>query len=220
VGFLLPTAAVTDAGAASIHPDPGAPLLVLSVWRGDLGLDTGVPQNVYELDVDRMEQVTGADGTPVTLFVEPGQTVELPDGLGTLTWDGLPRFAALDLRHDPALGAVLASAIAALLGLTVSLFTPRRRIWLRATDHGGRTVVAFAALARGDDLGLPGELARVTDAVRALGEVPDDGEGGPCGTGGAGVGLAGSAGSAGGTARPAGRDDDGRDDDGGTDEHR
>ncbi len=174
VGFLLPTAVVTDAGAASVHPDPTAPLLVLSVWRGDLGLDTGVPQNVYELDVARMEQVTGDDGMPVTVVVEPGQTVELPDGLGTLTWDGLPRFAALDLRHDPALGAVLASAVAALLGLSVSLFTPRRRIWVRATDHGGRTVVAFAALARGDDLGLPGELARVTDAVRALGEVPAD----------------------------------------------
>ncbi len=174
VGFLLPTALVTDAGAASVHPDPAAPLLVLSVWRGDLGLDTGVPQNVYELDIDRMEQVVEADGTPVTVFVEPGQTVELPDGLGTLTWDGLPRFAALDLRHDPALGAVLASAVAALLGLSVSLFTPRRRIWVRATDHGGRTVVAFAALARGDDLGLPGELARVTDAVRALGETTEE----------------------------------------------
>ena len=199
VGFLLPTAVVTDAGAASVHPDPAAPLLVLSVWRGDLGLDTGVPQNVYELDVARMEQVTDADGMPATVVVEPGQTVELPDGLGTLTWDGLPRFAALDLRHDPALGAVLASAIAALLGLSVSLFTPRRRIWVRAVDHGGRTVVAFAALARGDDLGLPGELARVTDAVRALGEVP------------AGAGRA---------AAQAGRDDVRPDDDGGTDEPR
>lgn len=203
VGYLLPTAVVTDAGAASVHPDPGAPLLVLSVWRGDLGLDTGVPQNVYELDVARMEQVTGDGGMPVTVFVEPGQTVELPDGLGTITWDGLPRFAALDLRHDPALGAVLASAIAALVGLAVSLFTPRRRIWVRATDHGGRTVVALAALARGDDLGLPGELARVTDAVRALGEVPDD----------AGAGAGAGAGQAGhGDVRP--------DDDGGTDEHR
>lgn len=184
VGYLLPTAVVTDVGAASVHPDPGAPLLVLSVWRGDLGLDTGVPQNVYELDVARMEQVTGDDGMPVTVFVEPGQTVELPDELGTITWDGLPRFAALDLRHDPALGAVLASAIAALLGLAVSLFTPRRRIWVRTTDHGGRTVVAFAALARGDDLGLPGELARVTDAVRALGEVRDDEAVGPDDDGG------------------------------------
>jgi len=177
VGYLLPTAEVTEAGARSVHPDPAAPVLVLTVWTGDLGLDTGVPQNVYELDTSRMTQVVES-GVPVTFFVEPGQTVDLPGGLGSLEWRGLPRFAAFDLRHDPALGGVLGFAIAALVGLAVSLFTPRRRIWVRARDLEGRTVVAFAALARGDDLGLPHELERVTDAVRALG-VADAQEGGP-----------------------------------------
>jgi len=166
VGFLLPTAVVTPAGAASVYPQPDAPLLVLTVWHGDLGLDTGLPQNVYELDVTGMEQVVEADGTPTTIVVEPGRTVDLPGGLGTLTWQGTPRFVALDLRHDPALGAILGFALAALAGLTVSLFTPRRRIWLRVTDHDGRTVVDSAALARGDDLGLAGELERVMDAIR------------------------------------------------------
>ncbi|NLE72691.1 MAG: cytochrome c biogenesis protein ResB [Actinomycetales bacterium] len=222
VGYLLPTAVVGEMGAASVHPDPAAPLLVLTLWRGDLGLDTGVPQNVYELDTARMTQVLEADGTPTTILVQPGETVELPDGLGTLTWDGLPRFAALDLRHDPALGGVLAGAIAALVGLGLSLFTPRRRIWVRATEVSGtgvreagvggtgvreggpgqRTVVGLAGLARGDDLGLPAELARVADAVRALGE--------------AAAVVAGDVGSAGdGTApqRSAGaRDDEGRGD--------
>lgn len=166
VGFLLPTAVVTPAGAASVYPQPDAPLLVLTVWHGNLGLDTGLPQNVYELDVTGMEQVLEADGTPTTIVVEPGQTADLPGGLGTLTWQGTPRFVALDLRHDPALGAILGFALAALAGLTVSLFTPRRRIWLRVTDHDGRTVVDSAALARGDDLGLAGELERVMDAIR------------------------------------------------------
>src|SRR5665648_1086329 len=69
VGFLLPTAVVTPAGAASVYPQPDAPLLVLTVWHGDLGLDTGLPQNVYELDVTGMEQVVGADGTPTTIVV-------------------------------------------------------------------------------------------------------------------------------------------------------
>jgi cytochrome c biogenesis protein len=177
VGYLLPTAAVTPAGAASVFPEPQDPLLVLTVWSGDLGLDTGVPQNVYELDVDRMEQVLEADGTPTTFFVRPGETVDLPGGLGTFTWDALPRFVALDLRHDPALGAVLGFAIAALVGLAVSLFTPRRRIWLRVTDREGRTVVDLAALARGDDLGLAPELERVTNAVRALGAHEGSGDG-------------------------------------------
>ena len=120
-----------------------------------------------------MEQVLEADGTPTTFFVEPGQTVDLPGGLGTFTWDALPRFVALDLRHDPALGWILGFSIAALAGLIVSLFTPRRRIWLRLTTADGRTVVAAAALARGDDAGLSAELGRVMDAVRA--RTDDDG---------------------------------------------
>ena len=176
VGYLLPTAVVTPQGAASIYPQPDDPLLVLTLWRGDLGLDDGVPQNVYELDATAMTQALEADGTAVTLVLVPGQSVDLPDGLGTLTWEGLPRFVALDLRHDPALGAILGFAVAALVGLTISLFTPRRRLWLRVRTlpgpdlDGARTVVAGAALARGADVGLAAELDRVLNAVRGLDE--------------------------------------------------
>ncbi|NTW41854.1 MAG: cytochrome c biogenesis protein ResB [Cellulomonadaceae bacterium] len=172
VGFLLPTAVVNEDGAASLYPQPDNPMLVLTVWRGDLGLDDGIPQNVYELDSSAMTQVLDDSGDAVRLLVAPGETVELPDGLGTLTWDGLPRFVALDLRYDPALTWVACFAGAALLGLALSLFTPRRRLWLRITagdgHEGGRTVVAGAALARTDDVGLEGELERVLDAIRAL----------------------------------------------------
>ena len=155
VGFLLPTAVVTEQGASSVYPQPDDPLLVLTVWEGDLGLDDGVPQNVYELDASGMTQVLDGQGQASTLFVEPGQTVDLPDGLGSITWEALPRFVALDLRHDPALPWILAFSVLALVGLSVSLFTPRRRIWLRvSTSEDGRTVVDAAGLARGDDIGL------------------------------------------------------------------
>ena len=174
-GYLLPTAVVTPVGAGSVHPQPDNPLLVLTVWAGDLGLDTGVPQNVYELDTEQMTQVTGEDGEPVTLLVEPGQTVDLPSGLGTFTWEGLPRFVALDLRHDPALGWVLGFALAAVTGLVASLFTPRRRVWLRVREVDGRTHVSGAALARGDDLGLSAELSRVMAAATGRDEERDDG---------------------------------------------
>jgi len=139
---------------------------VLSVWSGDLGLDDGVPQNVYQLDEQGLEQVTDASGDPVTLYVRPGETVALPDGLGEVTYAATPRFVALDLRHDPTLPFVLVFALLALTGLAVSLFTPRRRVWLRAVpDAHGRTVVSAAALARGDDVGLQGELDAVVAAV-------------------------------------------------------
>jgi cytochrome c biogenesis protein len=162
VGYLLPTAAqVSETTWQSVHPQPGNPLLVLTVWHGNLGLDTGVPQNVYELDEARMEQSVDASGKPVTLYVKLGETVDLPDGLGTFTFDALPRFVALDLRHDPALTFVLVFAVLAFVGLATSLFAPRRRIWVRATPGDGRTVVSAAGLARGDDVGLQPELDRI-----------------------------------------------------------
>ena len=148
------------------HPAPD------SIWS----LDTGVPQNVYQLDESRMEQATDADGAPVTLYVRPGETVDLPDGLGTVTFDGLPRYVALDLRHDPALPFVLVFALGAFAGLACSLFAPRRRLWVRASPaaqpaspeasgEGPSTVVTAAGLARGDDVGLQPELDRVLDAT-------------------------------------------------------
>nr|WP_324650033.1 cytochrome c biogenesis protein ResB [Georgenia sp. H159] len=172
-GYLLPTAVVDEAGARSVHPQPNAPLLVLDVYAGDLGLDDGVPQNVYELATDGMTQVM--DGPEeAKILLEPGQEVELPDGLGTISFDTLPRFAALDLRYDPSLTVLLVSALLAMAGLAASLFAPRRRLWVRTTHDDGRTVVEAAALARGDDPGLERELERVMTAVRAVGPTPQE----------------------------------------------
>ncbi|WP_444664770.1 cytochrome c biogenesis protein ResB [Cellulomonas sp. CW35] len=164
VGYLLPTAVeITDGLYQSVDPQPDAPLLVLSVWSGNLGLDTGVPQNVYQLDESRMEQAVDADGKAVTIYLRPGESVELPDGLGSVSFDSLTRYVALDLRHDPALTWVLVFALAAFVGLAASLFAPRRRLWVRAVPgtQPGSTVVSAAGLARGDDVGLQPELDRV-----------------------------------------------------------
>jgi len=166
VGYLLPTAReITDGLYQSVHPQPQDPLLVLSVWSGNLGLDTGVPQNVYQLDESRMEQALDEDERPVTLYLRPGETVELPDGLGSVTFESVSRYVALDLRHDPALTWVLVFSLLAFAGLAASLFAPRRRLWVRAVPgpHGRTTVVSAAGLARGDDVGLQPELDRVLD---------------------------------------------------------
>ncbi|GAA2720176.1 cytochrome c biogenesis protein ResB [Cellulomonas aerilata] len=179
VGFLLPTALESAPGLwRSVHPLPGDPLLVLSVWSGDLGLDDGVPQNVYQLDEAGLEQAVDADGGTVTLYVRPGETVTLPDGLGSLTYDSTLRFVALDLRHDPTLPFVLVFSLLALGGLALSLFTPRRRVWLRAVPGpDGRTHVTGAALARGDDVGLQRELDAVMAAVAQDGAAVDRSDG-------------------------------------------
>lgn len=174
VGYFLPTAEVEpDGSARSAFPQPVDPLLVLEVYTGDLGLDEGAPQNVYELDTASLTPAVDENGERVKVLARPGQTVDLPDGLGTLTLgDELPRYVALDLRHDPSLGFVLVFALLALGGLTVSLFTPRRRVWARAyVAQDGATVVEVAGLARGDDAGLQAEVDRALAAVPGVAEI-------------------------------------------------
>ncbi|TDE91762.1 cytochrome c biogenesis protein ResB [Occultella glacieicola] len=166
-GVLLPTAAADEEGnlTGSAYPQPFDPAVVLNVWVGDLGLDSGVPQNLYLLDTTDMDQVTTTeDGTesPLQVTLRPGESAELPDGLGTITFEDLPRFAAFDVRHDPSIVWMGVFAGLAFAGLVASLFLPRRRIWVRLVEGtDGATVVSAAALARGDDPGLQRELDRV-----------------------------------------------------------
>ncbi|WP_420112484.1 cytochrome c biogenesis protein ResB [Pseudactinotalea sp.] len=171
-GQLFPTALRAEDGTVlgSTFPLPNDPVLILNVWTGDLGLDAGLPQNLFVLDTDGLEQAmdTTADGAefPLELELEPGQTVDLPDGQGTVTFHDLRRFVALDVRWDPSVPWMGVFAALAFAGLAASLFLPRRRIWLRIEPGASGTVVHAAALARGDDPGLQRELDRVTSAVR------------------------------------------------------
>ena len=169
VGYLLPTADMSDGTMRSLYPEALNPFLVLDLYKGDLGLDNGTPQNVYRLDTKKMTQVTKMNQKPVILGL--GQTVDLPEGLGTIEFSAIPRYAAFDLRYDPTLTWLLVWALAALAGLATSLFTPRRRVWVRAVEGEAGVEVTLAGLARGDDSGLQDEVdsvAGVFDAPREL----------------------------------------------------
>jgi len=159
VATLYPTAAqATDGTVSSVNPQAVNPVILLTAYKGDLGLDTGIPQNVYQLDETKLTQVLGDDGKPLVIDITPGQTVTLPDGLGTVTWDSLPRFVALDLRADPSLPWVLGTALATLLGIAVSLFAPRRRLWFVLTHGEG---------GDGTDGDVPGSITLVEAAALA-----------------------------------------------------
>ena len=165
-GSLLPTAVLTPGGAplTSSYPELNDPLVVLNVYTGDLGLDDGVPQNLYTLDTTGLTPVADPDdpAEAAQIMLRHGETVELPEGLGTITLNDIPRFAALDVRYDPSILSMGVFAGIAMVGLTASLFLPRRRLWARIIPGpGGTTVVTAAALARGDDPGLRRELDRV-----------------------------------------------------------
>jgi cytochrome c biogenesis protein len=160
-GLFLPTAIVDPVkGPVSIFPGLTDPRLFLTAYvsapgEDGLGLDSGVPQSVYELDDKDLTQLTDAEGEPLRILLAPGTTFDLPDGAGSVTFDGVKRYAALDIRYDPTKVWVLAFAVLALAGLTTSLFVRRRRLWARvSTDGEGRTVVEVGGLSRGDDTAL------------------------------------------------------------------
>lgn len=154
-GFFYPSQAELDSGAyTSDYPDLRNPVLTLDVFAGDLGIDSSVPQSVYALDTTNMEQLTGRAVERESLELSLGQTVELPDGMGTISFESVPRYAAFDVMRNPAQTWILVSALAAVLGLLSSLFVPRRRVWVKAVQSDDGVVLQYAALARGDDPSL------------------------------------------------------------------
>jgi cytochrome c biogenesis protein len=145
-------------------------VIVFTAYTGDLGLDDGVPQNVYKLDETHLSPVRGEDGQRAVMAIKPGETVELPDGSGSLTWNDTSRYAAFDIRADPSLPFLLFFAVCALLGLSLSLFGARRRIWIVATvdarEDGQVTLVTGAALAPAhDSVKTAAELRRAMAAA-------------------------------------------------------
>ncbi len=148
ISFFYPTAEQLTTGAlTSIYPDPINPKLTMNVYVGDLGLDGGIPRNVYSLDVSKMTQVAGGKSEVKGLELDVRETAELPNGLGTVTFESLKRYISLDVSYNPGEGWILFFALLALAGLVFSLLVPRRRVWVRQTSDG----FELAALARGDD---------------------------------------------------------------------
>ena len=107
--------------------------------------------------------------------MKPGQSATMPNGLGTVTFDKVVRYASLDVHHDPTQGWVLFFALAALAGLLTSLFIPRRRVWVSIAPAGkNKILVEYAALARGDDPTLVAGVQGIIDAhIRDLGLTRD-----------------------------------------------
>lgn len=150
-GFFLPTAVVDDQGPRSVFPDAVSPELFLTAWYGDPKTETGEPENVYTLDTSGLTQFAGEGGDKLRFRMAEGEVFDLPDGKGSITFDGYQRWVKLQLSHQPGLGLTLGAIGAAVLGLCLSLFVRPRRVWVRATTgRDGSTVVTIAGLDRAD----------------------------------------------------------------------
>lgn len=163
-GLFLPTTALDpQAGPHSVYPDTLDPSVFLSAYKGNLGLDNGVPQSVYKLDTSQLTQIG-------LKALRPGETWTLPDGSGSVTFTGIKQYATFDVASNPGTGIALLAAIMAIAGLMLSLFVPRRRMWVRVNAD----TVELAGLSRTDEAGLKPTVAEFTDVVRDITKTPAD----------------------------------------------
>jgi cytochrome c biogenesis protein len=154
VGSFVPTY-VRDAnggGALSAFPKALDPRLLLAAWAGDLGLDSGIPQSVYRIDTSKMLQVGLKSLKPGEIFEYPG---------GSITFEGYLQWVNLNFVADPGKNFALLGGIVAILGLLASLFTRRRRIWIRVDSQ-----VEVAGLAKNDAPGLDVEMEQLVRILK------------------------------------------------------
>jgi cytochrome c biogenesis protein len=182
-GFFLPTAFKSENGISfSGDPELINPQLSLDSYYGDLGLDKGVPQNVFELDVRNLTQLNGRKLEAGGITLAPGMTKTLPDGKGSISFDGVKKYIGVDVHHNPGQLYALIFGLLAVAGLVTSGYVNRRRVWVRTGTHeDGRTMVEYGLLARGEDHRLAGEAAALHELFAREWQLPS-GSGDPATT--------------------------------------
>jgi cytochrome c biogenesis protein len=173
-GLYLPTAPDSPPYVRSQHPEERAPALMLFAYRGDLGLEAGIPGSVYRLDqrqiqTGRLKQV----GEPK--LIRKGEAWTLDDGT-KVEFLGTRPYVVLSVRHDPGSGIMLASAGVLVVGLMLSLVGRRRRVWFRlmpppsgSSPTGGSSVMEAGGLPRTDYPGFADEFRQLVSQVRDRG---------------------------------------------------
>jgi len=169
-GLFAPTASMHGKVLSSAGPELTSPTVAVDVLRGDLGIDSGRGQSIFEIDQSMVDN--GRLAKVARENLEVGRSITLDDGT-QIRFDGVERWVALQVSHDPTQVWVLGFAVAMLLGLAASLLVKRRRLWIRVTpvssaDGQRRTVVEAGGLARTDQAGYGEEFARVADELLRL----------------------------------------------------
>lgn len=175
-GLYMPTLPDNPQSGHSAFPTERDPGLVIFAYRGNLGMDAGIPRSVYSLDQRQIDrgQLDMIGDRPKLL--RPGEKWTLDDGtsvefLGTRQW------ITLQLRHDPGAPVVLVAGGLLLAGLLASLTVRRRRIWFRtspaaaltpsvltpdvAAGQPGRTIVEAGGLTRAEQAGFRDEFDKL-----------------------------------------------------------
>ncbi|MFF1321517.1 cytochrome c biogenesis protein ResB [Streptomyces chartreusis] len=178
--FFLPTY-VKGNELASQFPALLNPVINLEAYHGDLGVDAGIPQSVYQLNKKNLKGFKDAKGAQVRENLKPGESMKLPNGAGTVTFEKeIKEWAGFQVARQPGSGWALAGSLAAIFGLAASLFIQRRRVWVRAaTGSDGVTVVEMAGLGRSESAKVPEELGDLAGILYAQAPGAPDAEDDP-----------------------------------------
>ncbi|MEU0006641.1 cytochrome c biogenesis protein ResB [Streptomyces sp. NPDC006314] len=180
--FFVPTFDANSGTMLSRFPALVNPLLAVNAYHGDLGVN-GIPQSVYQLDKTHMKAFKDGKGALLKKLLQPGDTLTLPNGAGSITFEkDIKEWAGFEIVQEPGGGWALGGALAAIFGLAGSLFIQRRRVWVRAVRGAdGVTVVEMAGLGRSESAKLPEELGDLAGTLydqapgaAGPGEDPDD----------------------------------------------
>ncbi|MFN8195603.1 MAG: cytochrome c biogenesis protein ResB [Nocardioidaceae bacterium] len=164
-GFFYPTYLKIDGDPVNVLGDDKNPTLSLLTYKGDLGLDNGLPQSVYVLDKSELTPLKKDDGRPARIDLQVGDTVSLVGG-GSATFDGVKEWNRFQISRSPGKLVALGGVVAALVGLLGSLFVRPRRVWVRARRTDDGTEVEVAGLERTDGGDLDEVLAGIVSELR------------------------------------------------------
>jgi len=170
-GVYVPTAPPLPPYVRSEYPARRDEGITLLAYQGDTGLDSGIPRSVYSLDQQRI--AAGDLNLVGSAFLRPGETWKLDDG-SQVTFVGTKQWMSVEVSHDPGRLTALGGAVAMVLGLLISLFTRRRRLFVRcnAVAGTGGTTIELAGLTRADSETFTAEFGRIVDAVREIASPP------------------------------------------------
>ncbi|MBO3745726.1 cytochrome c biogenesis protein ResB [Streptosporangiaceae bacterium NEAU-GS5] len=161
LGFLvrfLPTTIPQGGGWVSVFPGAANPTVQVFAYKGDLGLKTGEPQSVYQLDAKKLAPIGKMTTQPTPLNV--GDTLDL-EGAGKIRFTGVKEWISLQTTYDPGRVPALLAAAAAVLGLVLSLTVRRRRVWVRVGDR--QAEVGGLTRTEGGDFGP--EFAGIVESL-------------------------------------------------------
>jgi cytochrome c biogenesis protein len=161
-GVFLPTAVDVDGRLRSAFPAAIYPRVSLVSYAGNLGMDSGPAQSVYQLDTAGLHRLPIAPRP-----LAPGQSMKLPGHAGTLTFTGYRQWVSLAITYDPGQLPALLAGFAALAGLILSFTVRRRRVFVRAREvAGSHAGVEAGGLTRSDAAGgFETEFAEITAAI-------------------------------------------------------